>query len=117
MGFGTVELDFSFLRAPDNTVAAATSRFTATGTYLLVAGQEPPTNTNGPRLMFPSDGAGVYDATVTFDPAGLWTVTVRANVDGQKITADASLEVFDKPINPFPGEPAPRTQNRLRHHA
>lgn len=34
--------------------------------------------------MFPSDGAGVYCATVTFDRAGLWRVTVRANVDGQK---------------------------------
>ena len=113
VGFGTVDLDFSFVGTPDNTAGAATSRFSAKGTYLLVAGQEPPTNTSGPRLMFPSDGAGVYGATVTFDRAGFWTVTVRANVGGQKVAADASFEVFDKPINPFPGEPAPRTQNRL----
>ena len=113
VGFGTVDLEFEFIGTRQGTVATPSGGFSAKAAYLLVAGQEPPSDTNGPRLMFPSDGVGVYGATTTFDRAGIWNVTVRAELNGKKIAPEASFEVFDKPINPFPGETAPRTQNRL----
>lgn len=113
VGFGTVDLEFAFLGTSQTSEAKPRAGFTAKADYLLVAGQTPPTNTTGPRLMFPSDGVGVYGAATTFDRAGFWSVTVRAKVGGTKIAPEASFEVFDKPINPFPGEAAPLTQNRL----
>jgi hypothetical protein len=56
----------------------------------------------------------VYAAEdVTFDKAGYWGVRVRATIGGKDISANTPFEVVAEPQVPFPGEPAPRTENPL----
>lgn len=113
VGFGRITLDFAYLGTRGDVASEGTITLTGEADYRLVAGQKPAGSTQGPRIMPPSDGVGVYGADVTFDKAGFWGVRARATLDGEPVEATATFEVYPEPINPFPGEPAPRTVNRL----
>jgi hypothetical protein len=113
LAFGQVRFGFAYLGTAQKATATSEIELTRDATFLLVAGQTPPADATGPRLIAPSDGLGVYGTDVLFDRAGFWGVQINASVGGKDIQADATFEVFAQPINPFPGQPAPRTENRL----
>lgn len=81
--------------------------------YVLIAGHAASKDLNGPRVIRGSDGVGVYQAEVTFDKAGIWLIQTAVEIDGSTLDAQATFEVFDRPAFPAPGEPAPKTVNRL----
>lgn len=64
-------------------------------------------------MIDPSEGFGVYGTEVTFDNPGFWTVRAVASLGGRDVDATATFVVLAKPDNPFPGEPAPLTDNRM----
>lgn len=76
-----------------------------------------PAHGDGPRLSLPSDARGVYQAEgVTFERAGIWQVTVTADVRGagpQSLVA--AFAVGSAPALPAPGQPALRTDNLTIH--
>lgn len=113
VGFGSVRFDLAYGGTRDEPLDEAVVELSAEAGYQLVAGQPAPQDTSGPRLMAPSDGLGVYGTDVQFDRPGFWVVRVVAVVDGDEIEAAATFEVFESPRNPFPGEAAPRTDNRM----
>lgn len=113
VGFGAVGLDFAYIGTREDAVEEAPVSMSTLGIYRLVAGQDEPRDERGPRHISPSEGLGVYRAELTFDRAGFWAVQVTAEVDGDEMSTQAVFEVLAEPINPFPGEPAPRTVNRL----
>jgi hypothetical protein len=56
----------------------------------------------------------VYAADpVNFDSPGFWGVRVKASIDGKDVAANAVFEVVAESQLPFPGQPAPRTDNPL----
>lgn len=112
ISFGDITMHFAYLGTEADPISEPDESITAQGTYLLVAGQDPPVDTRGPRLIDPSEGFGVYGTEVTFDQPGFWTVRAVASIDGKDVEATATFVVLDKPNNPFPGEPAPLTDNR-----
>jgi hypothetical protein len=60
----------------------------------------------------PTEGRGVYQATVTFDSAGFWVAEVTADIEGLgPQTAEASFAVLDDPELPAPGDEAEPTEN------
>lgn len=114
VSFGTVELEFFFLGDRDTPVDPPQRRSGATATFFPVAGQRVDPAAVGPREAKPSEGLGVYAAErVRFDQAGFWGVTVKATIDGEKVSAEAPFEVVAESQLPFPGQPAPRTQQPL----
>jgi hypothetical protein len=59
-----------------------------------------------------SGGNGVYEAEdVVFDQAGMWRVTITAEIDGVGRQLTASFPVAEESAIPAPGDPAPRTEN------
>ena len=112
VGFGTIVMDFAFAGTAEAPIKAPIVTISHRATYRLVAGQPPAADDRGPRLIAPSDGLGVYGTTVTFDQAGYWNVRARTVIDNRAVEATATFEVLAKPLNPFPGDPAPRTDNR-----
>jgi hypothetical protein len=108
LSYGEVHLSFAFLG--DGT-AAPTAGPTATAGYIGAPG----TNTDGtaPTLTQPSEARGVYQAEdVTFDHAGTWQATVRADVQGDGAAeATAAFPVLARPSLPAPGQKALETQN------
>jgi hypothetical protein len=114
VGFGTTHLDFYYLGTREKPVEPTTPVSGATAAFLPVAGQKVDPSTPGPKAIKPSEGLGVYVAEpVRFADAGFWGVTVNAKIDGRDVSANASFEVYGEPQLPFPGQPAPRTQNPL----
>ncbi|MPY94007.1 MAG: hypothetical protein GEV08_13365 [Acidimicrobiia bacterium] len=55
----------------------------------------------------------MYGARVRFDRAGFWQVRVVGELDGEPMSAQAAFEVYERPVNPFSGEAAPRTGQPL----
>jgi hypothetical protein len=114
LSYGSVELQFFYLGTRDKPVDPPQPKSTAVATFLPVAGQPaPPVDAVGPKMVDPSAGVGVYAADpVSFDTPGFWGVTVKAKIDdGRTITANSPFEVLDAPRLPFPGQPAPHTDN------
>jgi hypothetical protein len=79
----------------------------ATATYIAVPGTEPagegPGVTTGARGIYQAEG-------VVFDRAGIWDLTVTADIDGIAQRLPATVEVFDESPIPAPGDRAPRTE-------
>ena len=114
VSFGSVELEFFYLGTRTQPVDPPEPKFDATATYFPVAGQDGDAAADepGPREARPSEGVGVYAAEgVRFDEAGLWGVRVKATIGGRPIQASAAFEVVAESQLPFPGQPAPRTEN------
>ena len=106
--FGQVGLAFAYLGSDGKQSPAQGPQTTAT--YLPA----PTTATGeGPTLSDPATARGVYQAeNVTFDRAGVWEVTVTADVAGagvQRLTA--AFPVASKPALPAPGQRALKTDN------
>jgi hypothetical protein len=102
---GAIELSFEYLGADGSGEPAAGP--SATADFIPVPGSEPPGDL--PTL---SAGNGVYEAEgVVFDQAGLWRVTVTAEIDGVGRQLTASIPVAEESAIPAPGDPAPRTEN------
>lgn len=108
LSYGNVDLTFAYL---GDGGAAPTDGPTATAAYVGAPG----TNTDGtaPTLTPPSEARGVYQAEdVTFDQAGTWQVTVRADVQGAGAAeVTAAFPVSAEPSLPAPGQKALKTRN------
>ena len=89
--------------------AAATEAFTTEAVFLPVPrSAAPPTVAT---LGNPSGGIGVYEAIdVRFARPGFWTIDVEVAL-ARKQTVETAIEVLAKPRVPFPGDPAPKTDN------
>jgi hypothetical protein len=112
VSFGTVDLEFFFLGTRAKPVDPPRPGPKATGAFFPVAGQKVDPSAPGPREARPSEGLGVYAAEpVRFDEAGFWGVRVKATIGGKAITANTPFEVVAESQLPFPGGPAPRTDN------
>ena len=78
-----------------------------------VATPATPSGGDGPRLSLPSEARGIYQAEgVTFDRAGIWQVTVTADIRGvgpQSLVS--AFAVGERPALPAPGQPALPTEN------
>jgi hypothetical protein len=102
---GSIDLSFDYLGSDGSGDPAAGP--TATADFIPVPGSGPAGG--APTL---STGNGVYEADgVVFDQAGLWRVTVTADIDGVGRRLEATLPVAEKSAIPAPGDPAPRTEN------
>ena len=115
VSYGTVDMSFAFLGERE---ASGPSRPgpNATGEFLLVPETEPPAELPRALIAAPaSKGRGVYAAQVTFDRAGIWEVTVRAEVDGRgDLAATSAFEVLEEHRVPAVGDVALKTENLTR---
>ena len=114
VSFGTVDLEFFYLGTRTQPLDPPKPKFEAKAAFFPVAGQGPADAASqpGPREARPSEGVGVYAAErLRFDEAGLWGVRVKATIGGQPIQASSAFEVVAESQLPFPGQPAPRTEN------
>lgn len=113
VSFGTVEMRFAYTGTVEEPTQPQPGP-EATAAFVPVPGT-PDGGAAGPSLTLPSEGRGVYQAEgVTFDRAGIWQVTVSADIaigDGSPQTATASFFVGEEPALPAPGQPALRTEN------
>jgi hypothetical protein len=115
VSYGKVALDFFYLGTKQEPVdPPEPKQQDVEAAFTPVAGQQVDLSTPGPKEVKPSEGIGVYRATdVTFDKPGFWGVRVEATIGGKDVKANASFEVVDQPQLPFPGQPAPRTDNPI----
>ena len=114
VSFGSVDLEFLYLGTRAEPLDPPQPKSTATATFFPVAGQQVDPATPGPREARPSEGLGVYAADgVNFDTPGFWGVRVKARIGGRDVSSNAVFEVVAEPQLPFPGQPAPRTDNPL----
>ncbi len=108
LSYGRIDLSFAYL---GDGGAVPKAGATAEAAYIGAPG----TSTDGtaPTLTQPSEARGVYQAEdVTFDRAGTWQVTVRAEVQGSGTAeATAAFPVASEPSLPAPGQRALKTQN------
>lgn len=112
VSFGRVDLRFFYLGTRERPVDPPEPGASAEGRFLPVPGSKADPASPGPREVNPSEGVGVYAADpVRFDRAGFWGVEVRARIGGQTVSAKSAFEVYPEPRLPFPGRPAPRTDN------
>ena len=112
VSFGTVDLEFFYLGTRTKPIDPPQPKFTSPAAFFPVAGQTADANQPGPREARPSEGVGVYAAEkVRFDQDGFWGVRVKATIGGKPIQASAGFEVVADSQLPFPGRPAPRTEN------
>ena len=81
----------------------------ATASYLPV--QQPTPAPAVATLGRPSEGIGVYGATITFPAAGFWTMQVDTHLAGATRHSEAAVEVLVTRRVPDVGEKAPRTHN------
>jgi hypothetical protein len=103
---GSIDLAFSYL-GPDGSGAPEPGP-SATATYVPVPGTE--ASGDAPTLL--TGTRGVYEAEgLIFDAAGLWRVTLDAEIDGVARELTADLAVTEGSPIPAPGEPALRTEN------
>ena len=114
VSFGKVDLEFFFLGTRAAPIDPPQPKTKAEAIFFPVAGQTVDANAPGPRVAKPSEGLGVYAAeAVRFDAPGFWGVKVKATIDGKAISANAAFEVVGESQLPFPGKPAPRTENPI----
>lgn len=114
VGYGEIDLAFSYLGTEDKPISRPLPGLKAKATYRLVPGQTTSANTAGPRPIKGSEGVGVYAADdVLFDKPGFWQVLVTAELEGRPIKAEAKFAVVTKSGIPFIGDTAPLTKNLL----
>lgn len=107
---GEAELTFFYLGDGSQQEEVATT----TATFLPVPGKEPAEPLAQPTVVAPADGAGVYQARVDLDRAGLWGVAVRADVaELGPVETTTQFEVAEEPRVVTVGEPAPETTSPL----
>lgn len=112
VSFGQVDLQFSYLGTREQPVDPPEARNSTEASFLPIPGAQIDPAAAGPREVNPSEGLGVYAAEpVRFDAAGFWGVEVQARIEGRTVRAKAAFEVYAEPQLPFPGQPAPRTDN------
>lgn len=113
VSFGTVDLAFDYLGTEERPADPPVPGPTVTAEFIPVPGQTVTTG-DGPRLVDPSEGIGVYRAAaVRFERAGSWQVKTTVVLDGDTVTATAPFAVRASGQVPAPGEPAPRSTNHL----
>lgn len=114
VSFGKVDLEFFYLGTRAKPIDPPVAKTKAEAAFFPVAGQTVDAGAPGPRVAKPSEGLGVYAAdAVRFDAPGFWGVKVKAIIDGKAISANAAFEVVGESQLPFPGRPAPRTENPI----
>ncbi len=112
VSFGKVDLDFFYLGTREKPVDPPQPKMKTEATFFPVAGQTVDPSASGPREANPSEGLGVYAAeSVRFDAPGFWGVRVSATIGGKVVSANSPFEVVAESELPFPGKPAPRTEN------
>jgi hypothetical protein len=112
VGYGTVELTFTYLGARGSVKATGPAGQAVTAQFLAIPGQKIDPAASGPRFVEGSEGIGIYGAPdVTFDRPGFWEVTATAVVDGTPRQAQAAFEVLERSAIPAPGDPAPHTEH------
>ena len=109
IGFGTAAFSFFFLGENDASGAPQPGP-TATGAYLPLPGSHTPPGDTSKPVYLPTDQRGVYAADVTFDRPGFWGVSAVIQLDGRQEVKTA-FKVLPKHEVPFPGDPAPASQN------
>ena len=104
------QVQFTFAPVDEATsTSAAEASFTADAVFLPVPRSATPPNMAA--LGNPSEGIGVYEAIdVRFPRPGFWTITVEVELP-KKQRIETAVEVLAKSRVPFPGEPAPKTDN------
>lgn len=109
IGFGTAAFSFFFLGEND---ASGTPQPgpTASGSYLPLPGSHAPPGDTSKPVYLPTDQRGVYAADVAFDRPGFWGVSAVIDLDGRQEVKSA-FKVLPKHGVPFPGDPAPASQN------
>ncbi len=115
---GEVELDFRYYgRDATETADLAEGELMetdVTAVFSPVADGAAPAPGEGPRVRAGDEGVGVYEATgVDFAEAGFWSVTVKADIDGQPVETSAAFEVAEQHRIVTAGDAAPRTENLL----
>lgn len=113
VGYGTIDLTFSFKGEPGSTPAADDAAMTATAEYLLIPGQEAAGDADTTRTVSGGEGSGVFAADVTFPDPGLWQVNLAVDLEGETLTARSDFVVLDDSEVPEVGDPAPKTVNHL----
>lgn len=110
--FGSVQFTFTYLGGGQTPATSGTPTAPVTAGY-LAAPTTQQTGT-GPSLSDPSTARGLYDArNVTFDKAGWWETTIRADVAGAGAVTQVTTPyvVYPTPQLPAPGDKALKTNN------
>ncbi len=111
VGYGRVRLRFSFLGTKEAPRQGEKGP-RATAAFLPLPGSEPPRPPEGPALLRPSEGRGVYAAQVALDRPGFWEVRVTAALRGVGTrSATAAFSVLPRHAVPAPGDAAPTSEN------
>lgn len=107
---GTVRMRFAYLGTEDAPTDPQPGP-EADATYIPTPGT--PAGGGAVTLSDPAEARGVYQAVgVEFDRAGLWQVTVEADVEGLgRQTAQSAFPVTGEPQILAPGDEALRTEN------
>lgn len=114
ISFGSVDFELAYLGPMGKPQPEKPFGETIKADFYPLAGQGDLEDPGKPTIVPRSKGAGVYQAKELVLPdAGVWKVTVTAKVDGKESQSTANFEVVPEPLVPFPGEPAPRTQNHV----
>lgn len=114
VSFGTARLNFVYLGTKEKPLDEGTLGPSYEARWIPIPGQKIDPATPGPKIVQPSDGAGVYEANgVTFDQPGFWGVVVSVDIRGREQQARSNFEVLAKPEVPVAGADAPRTENLL----
>jgi hypothetical protein len=106
---GTITLDFETVDDGDPMTIDDVE-----ATYVPVAGFDQRSPSDTPHVAEPGEGTGAYQAdAVTFWRPGNWQVTATVDIDGETVRTTDAFEVLTERIVPGPGDPAPRSTNRL----
>jgi hypothetical protein len=114
VAFGTVRFSFAFIGTRAQTATKPVAGPVTTADFRPLPGQSVDISTSGPRRVLPVEALGVYGADgVRLERAGFWQVTVAADLDGRRVSADAAFEVTERPQLPAGGDPALVVDNPL----
>ncbi|MGQ0843386.1 MAG: hypothetical protein ACT4QF_04565 [Sporichthyaceae bacterium] len=109
VSFGSAAVRFTHLENP-----GASPQGTIQARWIPAPGQKLATIPDAPRLVRPTEGAGVYLVeSMRFPEPGKWRASLSVVIDGAARTADADFVVGDKPLVIKPGDRAPRTESLL----
>jgi hypothetical protein len=115
VSFGSVGFRFSYVGTATQAVTPRPGP-QETASFIPTPGMPEGQGFN-PTITDPTQARGVYEAeNVTFDSAGIWSVSVTAKIQGSGTqTASAAFQVASKPTLPAPGQRALRTKNLTIH--
>lgn len=111
LGYGTVDLRFTFLGAKSGS-ATGPAGPVVKASYLPIYGSvvpnpEPAT----PQIVQEAQTRGVYGAQTRFDKPGYWQVEASTTIDGKARTGVGAFQVNPTHAIPGPGDPAIATDN------